>query len=364
MIKNITDIMNNVNNNELELFMSNTDANFSMKSDIRETKVDYSWINVLEDTLSSLDKIVRNPRRFIVQEEDVVIVEKIKRVSLETIKHLAVHSENIQSLDENGDVVPKKLLNVHKEDTSDLYENRFIYTLVTRLESFINRQLDALDLESKCEIKKSVVYNAQTKIDNRNINIELKLEDDDIIFTDDEGEDYKTRILACYEIINAFKSTEMIKELIGCSLVSNPIRKTNLILREPNFQKAFILWEYLDNYELREPKVVNYESITNNSDDIKNEFTLSYFINSNAIKQNKENLLQYKDTDNKLKKLINDYIYENDNDINKLTNKAFEYYNNALVEKHNREIKIEDIYNIFISKNKSIIEDIYSFLNN
>ena len=56
----------------------------------------------------------RNPRRFIIQEEDVVIVEKIKRISQETIKHLAQHSENINDLDQNGEVVPKKLLNVSK----------------------------------------------------------------------------------------------------------------------------------------------------------------------------------------------------------------------------------------------------------
>ena len=75
-----------------------------------------------------------------------VIVEKIKKVSLETVKHLAQNTQNIQDLDKNGDVVPKKLLNVQKEDTIDLYENRFIYTLVKRLEDFIGRQLENIEL--------------------------------------------------------------------------------------------------------------------------------------------------------------------------------------------------------------------------
>ena len=124
MLKNITDVMNNINSSELDTFMTKTDSTFFLSSDIKETKVDYGWLTILEDALPNIDKIVRNPRRFIVQEEDVVIVEKTKRISQETIKHLANHSENIQDIDEAGDVVPKKLLNVHKEDTSDLYENR------------------------------------------------------------------------------------------------------------------------------------------------------------------------------------------------------------------------------------------------
>lgn len=363
MLKNITDVMNNINTNKLDTFMANTEATFVASSDIKETKIDYSWLNVLEDTLPNIDKIVRNPRRFIVQEEDVVIVEKTKRVSQETIKHLAQHSENIQDLDENGDVVPKKLLNVHKEDTSDLYENRFIYTLVTRLENFINRQLEELELTSKKEINKLVSYKAETNLDNRKIKIELKMQEEDNIDLSEDGSDYKNRILACYEIINGFRTTEMIKELIGCSLVRNPIRKTNLILREPNFQKAFVLWQYLDNFEFKDPKVVNYEKLTDTSKETKEEFTLAYFIDCNAIDEKTENLMQYKDIDAKLNKLLNDYIYEEKNDVNEFLEKTKNYYNIALEDKKIREKDITEIYNKFIYKHKNIVNEIEKLMN-
>ncbi len=355
MLKNITDVMNNIDTNKLETFLSNTDANFIFTSDIKETKIDYTWLDVLEDTLPNIDKIVRNPRRFIVQEEDVVIVEKTKRVSQETIKHLAQHSENIQDLDKNGDVVPKKLLNVYKEDTSDLYENRFIYTLVTRLESFINRQLENLDLMSNKEIKKVVSYKGNTTLKNKNISIELSMREEDKIDFDEYGADYKNRILACYEIISGFRTTEMIKELVGCTPVSNPIRKTNLILRQPDFQKAFILWQYLDNFEYKDPKVVSYDRITNTSKETKDEFTLGYFINSNAIDEKGESLIKYKDSDAKLNKLINDYIYDENQNIEKFINKTKEYYTEALKNKEKRINDITNIYNSFIAKHKSTI---------
>ena len=363
MLKNITDVMNNINTNKLDTFMSKTEATFVASSDVKETKIDYSWLNVLEDSLPNIDKIVRNPRRFIVQEEDVVIVEKTKRISQETIKHLSQHSENIQDLDENGDIVPKKLLNVHKEDTSDLYENRFIYTLATRLENFINRQLEDLELTSKKEINKEVSYKAVTNLDGRKIKIDLKMEEQDEIDLTEDGSDYKNRILACYEVIRGFRTTEMIKELVGCSLVRNPIRKTNLILREPNFQKAFVLWQYLDNFEFKDPKVVNYEKITNTSKETRDEFTLSYFIDCNAIDEKSDNLMQYRDIDSKLNKLLNDYIYEDQHNIDDFLNKTQNYYKVALEEKQKREKEITNIYNIFIQKHKNSLKEIKELLN-
>lgn len=362
MLKNVIDVMNNINTSELDNFFANTKANFICTSDIKETRIDYKWLDVLENTLPNLDKIIRNPRRFIIQEEDVVIVEKTKRVSQETIKHLAQHCENIQDIDENGDVVPKKLLNVRKEDTTDLYENRFIYTLVTRLDDFINRQLENLDLTSNREIKRKVSYKAETQIDNKNINIELKMNEENLIELDDEGNNYKNRILSCYEIIKGFKSTEMIKELIGCTLVKSPIRKTNLILRQPDFQKAFILWEYLDDFEFKDPKVVSFDRITNTTKETKDEFTLGYFINDNALDDKSENLMKYKDVNAKLNNLINEYIYNDNQNIDSLLNKTKELYTNAIEQKEIRLNNIKNIYNSFITEHKNKIQEINNML--
>ena len=362
MLKNVIDVMNNINTSELDNFFANTKANFICTSDIKETRIDYKWLDVLENTLPNLDKIIRNPRRFIIQEEDVVIVEKTKRVSQETIKHLAQHCENIQDIDENGDVVPKKLLNVRKEDTTDLYENRFIYTLVTRLDDFINRQLENLDLTSNREIKRKVSYKAETQIENKNINIELKLNEQNLIELDEEGSNYKNRILSCYEIIKGFKSTEMIKELIGCTLVKSPIRKTNLILRQPDFQTAFILWEYLDDFEFKDPKVVSFDRITNTTKETKDEFTLGYFINDNALDDKSENLMKYKDVNAKLNNLINEYIYNDNQNIDSLLNKTKELYTNAIEQKEIRLNNIKNIYNSFITEHKNKIQEINNML--
>lgn len=360
---NPRDIISVINTNELETFLSKTDSSFSLEKNIKEINVDYSWLEALEDSLGNIDKIVRNPRRFITQEEDVVIVEKAKKVSLETIKYLAEHSEDIRDIDEQGNIIPSKLLNVHKEDTIDLYENRFIYSLVQRLDAFINKQLKDLYVVSEREISSTATYKGETKFDNKKASIELKLNLEENIELNKNGKTLRERILYCYDIINGFKTTDMIKELIGCSLVKSPIRKTNLILREPNFQKAYLLWEQLDNFEFKDPKVIKYENIKDSNLETENEFTLAYYISCNALEDKKDKILGYKDLDSKLSKVIEEYIYEDECSLETITNKLKQFYIQKSNLKKEKEESIATIINAFISSHNDIIKDINQLTN-
>ncbi len=358
MSLNPRDVINILNTNEIDTFISKTSSTFSVNKNVKEVNVDYSWLYVLENTLGNIDKIVRNPRRFIVQEEDIVIVEKVKKISQETIQHLAEHSENIRDIDEDGNVMPEKLLNVHKEDTTDLYENRFIYTLVKRLENFIERQLKDLDVVSLRETKKDAIYKASSEYDNKKASIEVKINYESVDELNKDGKSLRDRILACYDIISGFGTTEMIKDLIGCSPVRNPIRKTNLILREPNFQKAFLLWEQLDNFEFKDPKVVKYENSKESDDETRNEFDLSFFVDCNALDENQDNILKFKDLDSKLSKVIDEYIYDSKDSLDVLVDKLKKYYDINLKEKQNKERIISAILNKFIKSHNELISSI------
>lgn len=363
MLKNVTDIMHNIDSNELDVFLSKTNASLVSISDIKETKVDYSWLEVLEDTIPNIDSILRNPRRFIIQEEDVVIVEKARKIGQETIRHLSQHSENIRDVKDNGEVMPSKLLNIRKEDTTDIYENRFIYTLVRRLEDFMQRQLENLNVESKREVNRDVTYKAETILDDKKLNIELKMHEESEFDLTEKAENYYDRIMHCYEMVSGFKNTEVIKSLIGCTPVRDPIRKTNAIKKETNLQKAFILWENLNNFEFRDPKVVNYDHKVSSKKETKDEFTVSFFIDSNAVDENKDNLLQYRDTTSKLNKLINEYIYEEEASKEAFDKKVNEFYINAINGKKDRENAITNIYNSFIDEHNKKLKNISETFN-
>ena len=101
---------------------------------------DSEWIGTIEDCIVSLDNIVRNPRKFIVIEEDIVDISLARSISVESVKHLSQHTNLISSVDKNGMVIPSKILNTSKEESFDIYENRFIYTLLLKVRDFIDRR--------------------------------------------------------------------------------------------------------------------------------------------------------------------------------------------------------------------------------
>ena len=81
------------------------------------TKKNYSteWIDTLEDCIVALDTIVRNPRKFIVIEEDIVDISLARSISVESVKHLSQHTNLISSVTKDGMVIPSKILNTSKE---------------------------------------------------------------------------------------------------------------------------------------------------------------------------------------------------------------------------------------------------------
>ena len=98
----------------------------------------------MEDTIKYLDNILRNPNRFIINDEEVVNVEQARRITVESIKHLAKHTNYIQEIENNGDVRPSKVLNINKDESFNTYENRLIYTLINNMRTFIDFKQELL----------------------------------------------------------------------------------------------------------------------------------------------------------------------------------------------------------------------------
>ena len=55
------------------------------------------------------------------EEEEIVFASQCKKVSSKTIQHLLQHSENIMKIEDDGNVVPSKLLNVYLDETFKTY---------------------------------------------------------------------------------------------------------------------------------------------------------------------------------------------------------------------------------------------------
>ena len=67
--------------------------------------------------------------------------------------------------DENGEIQPTRILNVSTEESYDLYENRFVYHLIQRLFTFVDKRTD-------------VIFWSTGDETCNNMSMEIKVEDD------------------------------------------------------------------------------------------------------------------------------------------------------------------------------------------
>lgn len=284
------DFLNNIDKEEVKDFTKTTNSKIEAKTKVHKVISDTSWITMIEDSIPYLDNIIRNPRRFIVQEENIVPIEKAKVVTEESIRHLAQNTNLIQDVEEDGTVIPLKLLNVYREETVDLYENRFIKSLVDNLYQFVNNKLAESDQRSRVDVVNKVTYEAEKPLEKGKINISLKLEGSNSEVIEEEkkdGHDIDTRIEHIKDVLAAFRGSQFIKSLAASQPVRSPIRKTNVILKEPNFIKALELWEYLESNEIK-PITTTTDEELDRSKEVKDKYDFTFFLQNAALKLNKD----------------------------------------------------------------------------
>ena len=243
----VTSLYDSVEESRLEDFNNKLDSKMRVKTDYYKDVNDFEWLDVFEKLFPYIEKILRNPKRFITTEEEIVKIESAKKVGVETVKHLAKHTNFIQDLDdETGDVIPSKLLNVLKEETFNTYENRFIYTLIEHLSDFVRRKKENIKTNPRLKDNKKIEYNSATKVGEEKISVSINLNTElDTNLSLDKK--ILERIKKIEDDIKDMRYTEVYRALEkeGVAFVTPPIKKTNVILKNVNFQYAMELWNYV-----------------------------------------------------------------------------------------------------------------------
>lgn len=213
------------------------------------------WIDHLEDCVVALDTIVRNPRRFIVVEEDIVDISLARSISVESIKHLAQHTNFISAVDEETETVtPSKILNTSKEESFEIYENRFIYTLLLKIRDFIDIRMTAIQNALMQSGEIGIKIESEFSIDDNKVSYNLESNAnfpfDPAVSARNKGQRSNIeRVVRIKNIISDFLSSPFAKEMRTCALVRPPILRTNVILKDPNFKKALVLWQFIETAE-------------------------------------------------------------------------------------------------------------------
>lgn len=352
----IVDYINNINKDKVSSFVGATSSDIVIKRSIDAKVSDTSWIDMVEECIPYLDNIIRNPRRFIVQEENIVPIEKTKVVTEESIRHLAQHTSMIQEVHEDGTVIPLKLLNVYREETTDLYENRFIKSLVDNLYMFVTNKLEESDQKSYAKVDSDVTYKGLMKKKGEivEVNLTLNSKKQTDVDASKDGHSLDERIAHIRDIVSAFRSSTFIKSLKESSPVRSPIRKTNVILKEQNFKKALELWEYLEKNNIKPVTSYDKREEVSKSNDIKSLYDLAFFINNDALELDK--LSDNGEFNSAIvSKLVNDFVFSGDstwNEFKKLMEKEFKGANKRKGKITSEICKCVDSFLLDITKKK------------
>ena len=288
-------------------FIKNIKSGMHLTSDVNSDINDLEWLEIIEEVCPYLDNIVRAPKVALVSESEVRKIEKAKKTGVESVKDLSKHTDYIDKIDPvTGDVQPSKILVVFREETFNTYENRFIYTLILNLLRFLTEKEELLkDMKPKNE--KLLQYSASTSNGKEKLKVDVKIstkptrigdEDNDL---EKELNSIRKRIEKMKKFINSWLASELITSLQKqhAILVMPPIKKTNLILKNPNFQMATKLWDFL--YSIDETKNNNINGLDSKGDELlrgilDDSFLMDYYVlDSISIdkKKQKDKLCNY-----------------------------------------------------------------------
>ncbi|MEG1015507.1 MAG: DUF2357 domain-containing protein [Bacilli bacterium] len=362
MNENLIKILKATEENKLNDFSVATVSSVNNSKSIKKVYVDLSWLKTIEETLPCIDNIIRNPRRFLKEEEEVVIVEKTKKVTEATVKHLATHSSLIQSINEKGEVLPKKLLNVYKEETFSIYENRFIYSLIKNLYNFVAAQVFIDEYKSYSKEENIINYKGETSVNGDDVSLRMQFErkhEKDDNKSKEEVKDIKERLNKILSEVDGFLRSSFMKNLVNVSPVKSPINRTNAIRKDNNLKQCLVLWEKLEEYQLTEP-VKKEEEVTHDvSNKLKKDMEYLYYLNYNFLALDKEDNDKNYNEELILHKIIMEYVKNNDVSINKFKSFVLKEFKEAFKDKEDLKKRLKKCYNEYFDdinkcKNKAV----------
>lgn len=277
---------------EMDTAINSGTNSYSLFNRYFDKKIDLKWVEEIEACIIPLDNIIRVPRKFIVQEEEIVPIERARKITNESIRHLAQHTNMIAKV-EGDDVTPNQILNVFREESYEVYENRFVFTLMQNLVRFIDVRYNVLfnisDDDNMASLKmesdftrgrEKIQYKLEVSAQSAGSEIEGE--------AGPEGENATAfqRIERVKRIINEYANSSFMKELRNCVPVRPPIMRTNAIQKNPNFRACLKLWQFIQSYNELGYEITVKESNDMVSAEYMNELNRMTALNYMMLKAN------------------------------------------------------------------------------
>ena len=167
------------------------------------------------------------------------------------MRHLSQNTQFLAPSDDGG-IHPTKILNVNTVETYDLYENRFVYHLIQRLLTFVDKRTDVIFWSTGNEIRNR--FKMHSKIDDAYEEIEYNVEmtvKNRQSFAENDADNMETfmRIDRVRRLVMALRNASFCRIMAGCAAVRSPIQRTNLITKDQNYRKCYQLWQFMERYD-------------------------------------------------------------------------------------------------------------------
>ena len=224
---------------------------FAVNRQLMQKAIDVSWVEAIENGLVHVDNYLRHPMRTIEDVEEIVPIALSRKITVESVKHLAQHTDLIQSIDKKtGKITPSKILNVHKEESWATYENKFINTLIDRLYIFINIRHEKLAQVAKDEQVYTLAYNTSVEDGaGGRMHIEIKMSNVTSLDTiSANGYTVWQRVEKLKKILEGYKGSELCQKL-GSTFIRPPVMRTNAIMKNVDLKSCLALWQYIESYD-------------------------------------------------------------------------------------------------------------------
>lgn len=215
--------------------------------------VDLTWVDAVEEALPGFQTVISSPRNVIKEEELIVNVANAKRTGTEVVQHLAQHASLVEDFNEDtGDVRPSRLMQRYREDSTELYENRLVYTALEMAYHFVKIRHDALfeamsdEFGAKLKVKSDM--ESPTELVHMDMFLHIK-KVDSFLDTDDKNFDVFNRISRIFRVLTMYMNTEFAQQMSKLARIKGTITKTNVLKKNPNYRKIAKLLEFLRSYD-------------------------------------------------------------------------------------------------------------------
>lgn len=278
---------------------------------VRETKIfDGNFLDVVIGAYPSLLKICRDPKKTLAYMQEVVAMEKAKKVDSESIRHLASHTQYIRDINEQNEVIPSKILSTYAEDNIGIYENRFIKSLINRVIVFLDTRLKLMDENLESISADEIRYKNNIKLSHRKIDLEMNIKiSNEILDETQKARELFDKTKNALDKYRALKGTGLYQAVVKLKDVVPPIMKTNIILHNPDFKIAYNLWLYIDRTTEVGYNVQSDEKTNDDDDVILNDFNhIGVFLINDLMHQRGIQSLEAFDGEKNVRELKHDDI--------------------------------------------------------